>query len=326
MLSNAGCVIIGRNEGERLERCLESVCKAFAQVVYVDSGSTDQSVQKAEASGAQVVNLDMDQPFTAARARNAGLTLLYQTQPDLEYVQFIDGDCELVASWPNAAAAYLDANPGVAVVCGRRRERFPDASVYNRLCDIEWNTPVGEATACGGDALMRIKALHEVNAYNVNLIAGEEPEMCHRLRMQGWKIFRLDEEMTLHDAAITRFSQWWKRGARGGYAYFRVFWLHRNSSVQIWKKNVLRTLVWAGLLPMLILLGIFTSQNWLLLLLLLYPILFLKVYLRNPQLEKQLRPKFALYMLLIKFAEFQGMSRAVWELITHKQIRLMEYK
>lgn len=245
MLTNAGCVIIGRNEGERLERCLESACKAFAQVVYVDSGSTDKSVQKAEAAGALVVNLDMTQPFTAARARNEGLAQLYQTLPDLQYVQFIDGDCELVSSWPSAAAAYLDNNPGVAVVCGRRRERYPDASVYNRLCDIEWNTPTGEATACGGDALMRIKALNDVNAYNANLIAGEEPEMCHRLRMQGWKIYRLDEEMTLHDAAISRFGQWWKRGARGGYAYFRVFWLHRNSSVQIWKK--MSFVRWSGL-------------------------------------------------------------------------------
>lgn len=326
MLTNAGCVIIGRNEGERLTRCLESVYKAFSQVVYVDSGSTDRSAEKAEAFGAQVVNLDMNKPFTAARARNEGFTQLCQAQPDLDYVQFIDGDCELVTSWPEAAKAFLDDNPNVAVVCGRRRERYPEASIYNRLCDIEWNTPVGKATACGGDALMRIDALQKVDAYNANLIAGEEPEMCLRLRMQGWQIYRLDEEMTLHDAAISRFGQWCKRGARGGYAYMRVFWLHRNSSVQIWKKNVLRTLVWAGLLPLLILLGIFTSQHWLFLLLLLYPILFLKVYLRNPHLEKNLRFRFALYMVLIKFVEFQGMFKAVWELITHKQIRLMEYK
>ncbi|WP_417585074.1 glycosyltransferase [Nitrincola sp.] len=328
MLSNAGCVIIGRNEGERLERCLESVCKAFAQVIYVDSGSTDQSVQKAEASGAQVVNLDMDQPFTAARARNAGLTLLYQTQPDLEYVQFIDGDCELVSSWPNAAATYLDANPDVAVVCGRRRERFPDASVYNRLCDIEWNTPVGEATACGGDALMRIKALHEVNAYNVNLIAGEEPEMCHRLRMQGWKIFRLDEEMTLHDAAISRFGQWWKRAKRAGYAYAAVSWMHRNSAIGIWQKEVARSMVWGVVLPIIILLSFVVSLYGITLVgLLLYIYLYMKIYLRTQHhYITAIRLKYALCMVLIKFAEAMGSLAFIKDCLLSRTSKIIEYK
>jgi len=102
------------------------------------------------------------------------------------------------------------------VVCGCCRERFPDRSIFNMLCDIEWDTPVGEANACGGDAMMRADAFGQANGYRDDLIAGEEPEICVRLRAVGWKIWRLGEEMTLHDAVMTRFSQWWNRTKLSG--------------------------------------------------------------------------------------------------------------
>ena len=101
-----GVVVIGRNEGERLRRCLESVRGAAQAIVYVDSGSTDGSVALATGLGATVVALDMRRPFTAARARNEGMRRLQAIAPDLVFVQFVDGDCEMVAGWlPLARAA-----------------------------------------------------------------------------------------------------------------------------------------------------------------------------------------------------------------------------
>ncbi|BBH45959.1 hypothetical protein KU43P_24360 [Pseudomonas sp. KU43P] len=226
METGIGVVVIGRNEGMRLERCLASLAKGADQVVYVDSGSTDGSVQRARSHGVEVLALDMSIPFTAARARNEGFACLLQLCPNLRHVQFVDGDCEVVAGWLASAQAFLDGHPEVAVVCGRRRERFPERSIYNHLCDLEWDTPVGEAKACGGDALMRVEAFRDVSGYRPGLIAGEEPELCVRLRARGWKIWRLDAEMTLHDAAMTRFSQWWRRCIRGGYAFAEGAYLH----------------------------------------------------------------------------------------------------
>ncbi|WP_204244731.1 glycosyltransferase family A protein [Parasphingorhabdus marina] len=157
--AKTGIVIIGRNEGERLVRCLESLATSRAPIVYVDSASTDGSPEAARARGALVHDLDLDRPFTAARARNEGLEKLRQLTPDPEFVLFVDGDCEVEPGWMEAATRFLDDHPEVAAVCGRRRERYPDASVYNQLCDREWNTAIGEAAACGGDALMRGEAL-----------------------------------------------------------------------------------------------------------------------------------------------------------------------
>jgi GT2 family glycosyltransferase len=157
-------------------------------------------------------------PFTAARARNEGLARLLEGGP-LDYVQFIDGDCALQPGWIDTAQAFLDENPQAAVVHGRRRERYPEATVYNQLCDWEWDRPPGQAISCGGDAMMRVAAFQAVGGYDPHLIAGEEPELCVRLRAAGWQIWCLDAEMTLHDAAMTRFGQYWRRARRAGHAY-----------------------------------------------------------------------------------------------------------
>ncbi|MCH7909482.1 MAG: glycosyltransferase family 2 protein, partial [Candidatus Hydrogenedentes bacterium] len=175
-----GAVVIGRNEGERLAECLRSVLCVCDDVVYVDSGSTDGSVDLAAALGAQVVELDPARPFTAARARNEGIRALCTRSQPPRLVQVVDGDCELAPTWIQRAATFLAENPRAGIVCGRRRERHPEASVYNGLCDMEWDTPVGPADACGGDALMRLAAFEEAGGYNPTMIAGEDPEFSYR--------------------------------------------------------------------------------------------------------------------------------------------------
>src|SRR5271165_3998817 len=165
-MSELGVIAIGRNEGERMRRCLESVMGRELIIVYVDSGSVDGSVELARSLGANVVELDLSRPFTAARARNEGFERLCQINPQVRFVQFVDGDCEVVEGWLEEAHGVLAENPEIGVVCGRRRERFPESTVYNRLADLEWDTPLGEARACGGDAMMRVEAVRKVGGYN----------------------------------------------------------------------------------------------------------------------------------------------------------------
>ncbi|MFN3168336.1 MAG: glycosyltransferase [Phycisphaeraceae bacterium] len=217
--AQVGVVAIGRNEGERLKRCLAAAVAQAAHVVYVDSGSTDGSVAFARSLGVEVVELDLSTPFTAARARNAGFNRLIDTAPDTAFVQFIDGDCELVDGYIVKALAAFENKDRLAVVSGRRRERHRDATLFNRLCDMEWDTPIGAVNACHGDATIRRCAFEDVGGFDQTMIAGEEPEMCVRLRAKGWTLERIDCEMTLHDAAMDRVSQWWTRMVRAGHAY-----------------------------------------------------------------------------------------------------------
>jgi GT2 family glycosyltransferase len=246
-----GAVAIGRNEGERLRICLASLVKRAACVVYVDSGSTDGSVEMARGMGALVTELDGAVPFTAARARNAGLARLLEAVPAVELVQFVDGDCEVAAGWLERAEREISADPRLGVVCGRRRERHPDRSAYNRLCDLEWDTPIGPANACGGDALMRVEAVRAVNGYDPSLIAGEEPDLCLRMRRLGWKILRIDAEMTVHDAAMTRFGQWWRRTLRAGHAYAEGAARHGRAPERHYAKEARSNWIWGLGVPAL---------------------------------------------------------------------------
>jgi GT2 family glycosyltransferase len=298
---DVGAVIIGRNEGARLETCLRSVCGQVKAVVYVDSGSTDDSLHIAESFGVVVVNLPSQPAFTAARARNAGVRRLGQVAPLIKLVQFLDGDCELQPSWLKHAVDFLDQNPRTAAVCGRRRERHPDATRYNRLCDMEWDTPVGPAAACGGDALMRLEAFQEAGGFSDEMIAGEEPDLCFRMRQLGWAIYRLDAEMTLHDAAMTRARQWWQRSVRSGYAVAEAY-KRRGDHERDLRRQLLSNTIWA--LP----------PAWLL-----WPLLWARVSARRGSL-------YATHIVLGKIPHLIGQLTFWWRDWQRKPAKLIEYK
>lgn len=314
-----GVVLIGRNEGERLVTSLVSVMGQSKRAVYVDSGSTDDSLAAAKAAGADSIELDPTRPFTAARGRNAGFARLLESGP-LDYVQFIDGDCELCSGWIDQAVAFLDSHPESAVVCGRRRERFPEATLWNGMIDIEWDSPVGEAKACGGDAMMRASAFHAVGGFNDTLIAGEEPELCVRLRQAGWQIHRLDAEMTLHDAALTRISQWWRRTVRGGYAFAQGAAMHGAPPERHKVRETRRALIWGLGVPGAALLGSIALSPFMLGVLLLWPLQMLRLALREHPLE------YAIFLILGRVPEALGVLKYWLGRATQRQSRLIEYK
>ena len=242
-------VAIGRNEGERLKLCLRAALRDARLVVYVDSGSRDGSAEYARALGCRVVELDRSRPFSAARARNEGFDCVMAQAPETRFVQFLDGDCELEAGWIEAAAAMLRTRAEVGVVCGRVREIHPEASVYNRLCDMEWRQPAGEARTSGGRFMARAQVYREVGGFRADVIAAEDDEFSIRVRRQGAKIYLLDAPMAQHDAAIASFRQWWRRNRRAGHAYAQVAALHGGGEERYFVRDRRRILIWGLALP-----------------------------------------------------------------------------
>ncbi len=244
-------VVIGRNEGSRLVRSLDAVVEGSRPVVYVDSGSTDSSCSLARARSVEVVELDMSIPFTAARARNAGFERLRQQHPEIEYVQFVDGDSEVVNGWLEAAAETLDANPDVVAVCGWVRERYPERSVYNRICDVEWRMgPIGETRSFGGNVMLRAKALAAVGGYDTSVIAAEDDELSVRLRQNNGTLMRIDRISLLHDVDMHKLSQWWQRTKRCGYAYAQVNQMHGAPPEGKFVTEMRRVWLWGIIIPL----------------------------------------------------------------------------
>ncbi len=322
--SRVGVVIIGRNEGQRLQRCFDTLPPDVRQVVYVDSGSTDDSVAQALRRNVEVVALDMSTPFTAARARNAGFRRLLELRPGVEFVQFVDGDCELLPGWLPRAVEALAAEPHVAVACGRLRERFPDASVYHRLCDLEWDGPEGDVLACGGIAMMRATALRAAGGFTDRLIAGEEPELCVRLRDQGHRIVKLGADMALHDAAMTRFSQWAKRATRAGYGTAELAVLHPAA----FRGEVRSMLLWGIAWPAITAATALATGGLGLLLLAAYPAAWLRIAVRRRAGGAAWTDAalFASSCVLAKFWGARGVVKHRWHRVRGQHARLIEYK
>lgn len=240
-------VIVGRNEGERLTRCIQSVYAAHhlppdTEIIYVDSNSQDQSPEHARQLGAKVLVVHPPRP-AAAIGRNAGWKVATG-----EYILFLDGDTLLNPDFIQAALTALENDPQLAIVWGHRREIYPQKSVYQRVLDLDWLYRPGYVEFCGGDALMRRQVLEAVDGYDPQLIAGEEPEMCQRIRDKDYKILHIDHPMTLHDLAITHWSQYWQRAVRTGHAYAEVSQRLQHTPNPLWQKEAVKNIIHANLL------------------------------------------------------------------------------
>ena len=320
-------VVIGRNEGERLRISLSSAFAQCPRVVYVDSGSTDGSPSLARSSGAEVVELAPTSPYTAARARNAGFAFACLQIDNLELVHFLDGDCELAQGWLPLAERALASDSGVAAVFGRRRELHPERSVFSRICDIEWDGPVGEVKAFGGDVLLRAAVFREAGGFDDTLIAGEDPELSVRIRRKGWRIVRLDAAMTMHDAQLTRFGQWWMRSVRTGHAYAEGAWMHGRSPERHWLRETISIACWGALLPLLCLGLAAVSPAAALAAALLYPLYSMRIYRRSRRsLNSADARLYAFACVVAKFPQALGVLRFLFGRLLGRRSRLIEYK
>jgi GT2 family glycosyltransferase len=242
----------------------------------------------------------------------------------IRLIQFVDGDCQLDDEWLETASNFIAQRTDVAIVCGRRRELYPEASVYNKLFDLEWNTPIGQASACGGDSLVRTEAFEAVGGFRAQLIAGEEPELCLRLRERGWKIWRIDAEMTRHDAAMMQFKQWWLRTVRSGFGAAEVSLLHWRSKIGHWNGALARSIIWSGALPLI--LGLAALLNPLFLgAILVYPAQIFRLALSRG-IGRSESWIYGTFMTIGKFAEMQGILLFAWRLLNSRSIKLIEYK
>lgn len=330
-IARIGCVVIGRNEAERLGEALTSVRAAGLPCVYADSASSDNSVDIARAGADLVVQLDPATPLSAARGRNEGFAALTARWPDLEYVLFLDGDCILSAGFAQAAAATMDKRPEVAIVVGQLIEKkAPQENIYSRLAELEWFSGQGDIKDfgnLGGIMVARAADFRRVNGFNPRMIAGEDSEFGVRLALQGRVVTKIDHPMAEHDACISSFDQWWKRSVRAGHALTERYMKHGRSPVRDCRREFFRTLFWGIAIPVAAIVPAWWTSGLSLVLLLGYPATFAKNVLsslkRGHSLsDALLEARFGLYH---KVANTIGLLKYFRRRLTG-QVQIIEYK
>jgi GT2 family glycosyltransferase len=328
--SRVAVVTIGRNEGPRLKACLESVIDSGCRVIYVDSGSSDGSIDLAAPLVDQVLQLDAAQPFSAARARNEGFAAAVAAAPHLEFVQFLDGDCTLIAGWMARAQQAMDEDPARAIVTGPLQERHPEASVYNRMCALEWKSPPGDLVnfgSLGGIMLVRAEVFAKLRGFDEQVIAGEDSELGVRVAAAGFKVTKIAQPMAVHDADIRRFGQWWKRAVRAGHAIGQRFSLHGRSAARDCARERRSALLWGAGLPATILLLAPVSHGLSFLLAGGYLVLGQRIvrYRLGEGDEPRDARLYARFVVIAKFAEALGLLRFHLNHMAGK-FRIIEYK
>lgn len=318
---NIAIVIIGRNEGERLVRCIHSVLAQNVLVVYVDSASADSSIAVAKKAGIAFVELDNSIPLSAARARNAGYDWIRKTGKDIYYIHFIDGDCELDPDWLEKAVQCLEQEGTIGAVCGRLREKHKNKSMFSKLSDMGWYIKPGEIEACGGIVTIRRDVFEKLTGFDDSFIAGEEPEFYYRLRKEGYKIFCIDEEMGTHDGDITNYRQWFIRSSRTGFAYGNAeMWGY-------WHKERRSLIIWGGIFPFLFIAGLIWYLPLSIAVILLYIIQIIRNYngLEIPYSRRE-KLLMATFFMVDKFSEFFGYLKYKVKKWSGKKQTLIEYK
>lgn len=324
-MSRVGAVVIGRNEGQRLRRCLETLLPQVERVVYVDSGSADDSIALARSLGAPVVALGPERPFTAARGRNEGFAALLQ-MGEVDHVQFVDGDCGVAPGWIEAARATLDADPSIGIVTGWRTEIRSTRNIYHAMSEVEWRRPAGDIASCGGDMMVRADAFRAAGGFNSRLIASEDEEFCLRLAQRtGLRVHRIPRVMTHHDIDMTRLGEWWRRSVRAGHGYSEVGSMYpahfRRERIRVW--------VYGLAMPLLAAIGAAAGQWWLVLLVALgYAANWLRTShgLRMNGLDRFEAMRQAAFTLLSKFPGLQGMLTFHLRRIRRADFLIIEYK
>ena len=322
--TSIGAVVIGRNEGERLVQCLASLQEIVGRIIYVDSGSSDGSIAAAREAGVTIVELDAAYPFTAARARTAGFLALQKSDDMPDYVQFVDGDCRMQLGWVEAAQVALDGDETLGIVTGWRSEVNRAHSIYNALCDFEWHRPAGVIMTCGGDMMVRSIAFDAVGGFDETVIAAEDDEFCVRIQKAGWKIQRLAIEMTLHDAAMTHFNQWWRRAVRSGHGFAQVGDMHP----EYFTKERRRVWIYGALLPFIAIAGLGICPWILAIVLGLYALSYFRTVmgLHRNGLGKKEAFQHAAFISLSKFPNFQGILTYKWRRFRGLKMNIIEYK
>jgi glycosyltransferase involved in cell wall biosynthesis len=193
-------VIIGKNEAQFIQSAIASALEASAhvapsEVLYVDSASTDHTIERAQAFPIRILQLRPEWTLTPSAGRYTGFR-----HAKGEYVFFIDGDTEIEGPWLASAIEFLEAHRDYGGVAGVLNEVWLDrdgnrvggkANLYGQ----DLNVQVCDMKSLGGIAIYRRSALERAGCFNPFIPAGEEYELGLRLRLAGFKVARLAGDM-----------------------------------------------------------------------------------------------------------------------------------
>jgi GT2 family glycosyltransferase len=246
----ASVVIPNLNGCRFLDDCLRSVLDQVLEggfeVILVDNASRDGSAEYVRAAYPAVRVLEPGRNSGAAGGCNLGLRAARG-----RYVAFLNNDVRVRPGWLRALVAAADAEPEAAAVdCKVLYFDRPDVINSAGIVIFEDGLTVGRGfeqpdrgqyeereevfAAAATGCLVRPEAIAEAGGFDETFVVyNEEPDLCWRLRLRGWKIFYEPRAVIEHKAG----------GGIGHSSDAFVFRLNRNILFTVLKNAAPRTAI-----------------------------------------------------------------------------------
>jgi len=198
-------VIIGKNEQLHIKKCLRSVISASkrlqdVEIVYVDSASTDRTIEIAASFPIKIIQLKPEWKLTSAAGRYLGY--LNTTS---KHILFVDGDTLLYKHWPEQAVQFLEDHPKAGGVAGILHEIFtaPDGSIQSlKKNRYKQKTGLILTKVFGGTACYKREAMLKAGSFNPHIRATPELELALRIRQKGYNLYKINKQMAITYAPL----------------------------------------------------------------------------------------------------------------------------
>ncbi len=193
------CMIV-RNEEENLAGCLLPVKDSFDEIVVVDTGSQDKTVEIARRLGAKVHHFTWEDDF--AQARNASLR--YATG---DWIFWMDADDRLARGEAIKLGRLAKSSPPDSYFLCRVlstepngvKTEFLQLRLFPKLPGVRFKNPVHEQVAYSLD---RLGLLPRISSVTINHLGYSNPEEYNRKVERNLKILQSRVEKTPEDISI----------------------------------------------------------------------------------------------------------------------------
>ncbi|MCD4832937.1 MAG: glycosyltransferase [Bacteroidales bacterium] len=225
-------IIIGRNEGWKLTKCLKSVYKTIVvnaltdcEVIYVDSKSTDDSIERVKCFKETKI-FQLTGKINAAIARNIGVK---ESRGDVLF--FIDGDMEIN---PEFLLLVYSEESGLKYPFVSGQLKNFNYNEQGKFLNNTWQYKQvlsGDRyfTTTGGIFLIERKLWNQEEGMDVRFKRGQDLEFALRLAKNGTKILRKKEIVANHSTiSYTHHSRMWKTVFSGDISFSNSFLLKKH--------------------------------------------------------------------------------------------------
>lgn len=224
-------IIPAFNEEKNIDKCLRSIKKLDIpkdqyEVIVVDNGSTDKTVEIAESFGAQV--------FTKPKINISSLRNFGTSIARGDIFAFIDADCVLDRYWLTEALKELEIEEIGATGSNCRLKgngtwiskawEFNKRSKLQR-CDVDWIQ--------SANLIIKRKCFEDVGGFDDRLSVCEDSDICYRIKDKGYTIISNPAICSYHLRFTETLGSFFKNELWHGKDVLKLFFISKNKKMYI---------------------------------------------------------------------------------------------